>query len=43
MYLIKGAMPFQETWPDEFKQTLSCDAFVFNLKNQDLMQKCIHE
>ena len=34
---------FPDHWPTEVKNTLSCDAFVFNLNNHDLMQKCICE
>ena len=34
---------FPEHWPTEVKNTLSCDALIFNLNNHDLMQKCIHE
>ena len=41
--LNKNQFAFEETWPEEVKQTLSCDAFVFNMKNHDLMQKCIWE
>ena len=41
--LNQGRMAFPEHWPTEVKNTLSCDAFVFNLNNCDLMQKCICE
>ena len=41
--LNKVQIAFPEAWPEEVKQTLSCDAFMFNMKNCDLMQKCIHE
>ena len=38
--LSKAQIAFPEVWPEEVKQTLSCDAYVFNMKNHDLMQKC---
>ena len=41
--LNKAQIAFLEAWPGEVRQTLSCDAFVFNMKNHDLMQKYICE
>ena len=41
--LNQSQIAFPQDWPADIRNTLSCDAFVFNLHNHDLMQKCIRE
>ena len=41
--LNQSRIAFLEHWPTEVKNTLSCDAFIFNINNHDLRQKCIQE